>query len=58
MVSKWAGRCAKCGADFNAGELIFYYPNDRKAFSGKCAREAEADFHACAADEAVYNGGY
>jgi hypothetical protein len=56
MVSRYAGKCAKCGADFNAGELIFYYPNGKKAYSGACARQAEADFVSAAGDEAAYNG--
>jgi hypothetical protein len=47
----YSGTCAGCGEEFEAGELIFYYPNGRKVFTGKCAEKAAADFAACVADE-------
>ena len=56
LTAKYAGTCAKCGGSFSVGDSIFYYPNGRKAYSGKCADEAQADFRSCASDEAFYNG--
>ncbi|MFA5376763.1 MAG: hypothetical protein WC455_13525 [Dehalococcoidia bacterium] len=58
LSAKYAGTCAKCGTPFKVGDQIFYYPNTRKAYGDKCAEEASRDFASCAADEAVYNGGY
>jgi hypothetical protein len=58
LESRYAGSCAKCGATIVPGERIFYYPNDRKAYSGSCAEAAAGDFAACAADERQYTGGY
>lgn len=57
MVAKYAGTCAGCGEAFKAGERIFYYPNGRKAYSGKCAEKAQLDFNSAMADERG-NGGY
>jgi hypothetical protein len=53
----YAGKCAKCGEAFKAGDDIFYYPNGKAAYSGKCAEAAAGDFAACLADERM-NGGY
>jgi hypothetical protein len=57
LTARYAGVCAKCGEAFKAGDSIFYYPNGKKAYSGKCAEAAEADFNSCRFDEAVYTGG-
>ena len=57
LTSRYAGTCAKCGEAFKAGDSIFYYPNGKKAYAGKCAEEAQADFNSCLADERM-NGGY
>jgi hypothetical protein len=58
MTAKYSGTCAKCGEAFKAGESIFYYPNGKKAYSGKCADDAQGDFSACSFDEAQYNGSF
>jgi hypothetical protein len=56
LSAKYAGVCKKCGEAFKAGDRIFYYPNGKAAYSGKCADAASADFSSCAGDEAAYNG--
>lgn len=56
LIARYEGTCEKCGERIKAGERIFYYPNARAAYSGKCAEAAAADFNACAFDEAIYHG--
>lgn len=57
MTAKFPGKCAKTGEPFKCGERVFYYPRERKAYAGKAAEQAAADFAACAQDEAFANGG-
>jgi hypothetical protein len=54
LIARFAGKCAKCGAGISTGDRVFYYPNGRAAYSGKCAEAAAADFSAAAADERAY----
>lgn len=56
LEAKYAGVCSHCLKPFKTGERIFYYPNVKKAYSGKCADDAAADFASFAGDEASYNG--
>jgi hypothetical protein len=51
ITAKWAGKCAKCGAPIKRGERAFYYPQERRLYSGECAEQAASDFQALAADE-------
>ena len=40
------------GLPFKKGDQVFYYPNGREIYAGANAEAAEADFKACAEDEA------
>jgi hypothetical protein len=56
LNAKWPGYCAKCKAPIPPGERAFYYPLERKLFSGECAEQAARDFESAAADEALWKG--
>lgn len=56
MTARFAGKCAKTGEPFKAGERVFYYPSTKQTFAGDAARDASADFQACAEDEAFASG--
>lgn len=53
LQARYPGECDKCGEPFKKGARIFWYPNGRKAYSGRCAEAAAADFNAIAADDVM-----
>jgi hypothetical protein len=56
ITAKWPGQCAKCAAPIRAGERAFYYPRERRLYSGECAEQAASDFACAAADEETWGG--
>ena len=58
LTAKYAGKCAKCGEAFAAGERIFYYPKGKHTYSGSCAEACSRDFEAARFDEDVMAGAF
>jgi hypothetical protein len=54
LTAKWPGHCAKCNTPIKAGERAFYYPHERRLYSGECAEQAARDFECAAADEETW----
>jgi hypothetical protein len=44
----------RCNAPIKAGERAFYYPRERKLYSGECAEQAARYFECAAADEETW----
>jgi hypothetical protein len=54
MTARFSSTCA-CGEhQVKKGERIFYYPNGRSAYGGKCAEAASRDFQSARFDEQGY----
>lgn len=56
--ARWRGKCAKCGAPIQCGELAYYYPKEKRLLgmtACDCGNEASRDFEAAAADEDFMN---
>lgn len=58
MVARYPGKCAKTGEPFYPGDRIFYYPRDKKAYSGQTAEAFYSAFLAAVQDEDFYNSGF
>lgn len=58
ITARYAAKCAKAGCvtAINAGERVFYYPEDGSVYGRACghAEQAAGDFEACRFDEDGY----
>jgi hypothetical protein len=58
ITARYPTKCAKagCAAAVNAGERVFYYPEERSVHGGACGHAAQAarDFEAHRVDEDGY----
>ncbi len=51
IVTRYAGKCAKCGQKIGKGERAFYRPRNRTMTCATCGEEEAAEFSAAAWDE-------
>jgi hypothetical protein len=61
LTSRFAGKCAKCGAQIRKGDRVFYYPSTRSIFCEKrdeCGPAHSREFDASRSDEAFLGGSY